>query len=34
MLMDGPMDGIMEGQTNGRKDENYIPLNTLCMPGV
>ena len=24
----------MEGQTIGRKDENNIPLDILCMPGV
>ena len=24
--------GRMEGRTNGRKYENYIPLDILCMP--
>ena len=26
-------DGITEGKTNGRKDENYILLDILRMPG-
>ena len=31
---DARTDGITEGRTNGRKDENYILLDILRMPGV
>ena len=34
MLTHAWTDARMDRWTNGQKDENYIPLDILCMPGV